>query len=74
MFDVRRIKVHLDHEGDYEDDEGGSGDPGGVSGGLEELLGDVGGVGGDLFPLVDGRRIGDCARNAAHYCSNVNVD
>ena len=51
--------IHLDNERDDEDEEGGTGDPGGLAGGLEELLGDEGGVAGDLLAFVDDGRIGE---------------
>lgn len=41
------LAVHLDDEGNDEDEEGGADDPSGLAGALEKLLGDEAGVAGD---------------------------
>lgn len=48
------LQVHLDDEGNDEDEEGGAGDPRG-----EEAVGDIASVGGGSLSLGQDRRLGD---------------
>ena len=45
------LAIHFDDERDDEDEESAAGDPGGLAGALEKLLGDDGGVGRSLAAL-----------------------
>lgn len=62
MLQVEFIKlllaVHLDNEGNNEDEEGGADYPSRLTGALQEALGDVAGVGCGLLGGVHDRGLG----------------
>ena len=61
------LAVHLYDEWHGEDEEGGSGDPRGLAGTPQELLGDEGGFAGGSLALEDDRRLGDRCGNPRQY-------
>lgn len=58
------LAVHLDNERDNEDEDGGSEDPGGLAGSLEQLLGNERSVGGGLLAVGNDLGLGDPSDDA----------